>query len=229
MTLFQKWCDHLWLYFNYALGALMLCVLVWNWNDWGMAQKLICMLAIAIPIHNFEEYSYPAGFFFMNNISAFSKNPMLYPQNTISTMVTNTGAELFIVALTFAAPHIGLPLVVMVIMFGYAETFVHVLDGIIMWVRYRPVAKKSIYAPGLITCLFVFCPLSTAALRWFTMQPFATSDILMGIGLVAIVMVCFIGIPFGFVFKFHPERYAMSGGLGYFKKYEEELAGTKDE
>lgn len=222
-TLFQRFCDHGWLTLNYLIGAIMLSVLVWNWGEWDMPQKLICMLAIAIPAHNFEEYTCPGGFFFMNNLSMFSKEPLRYPQITVNTMITNTGAELFLVVLTFLAPQIGLPVAAMVVIFGYAETLVHIVDSLVMKVRYRGLGKHTIYTPGLATCLFLLTPLSTLALSWMATQTVTGADIGIGIAFVAVVMVCFIGIPFGIAFKRHPEKYAMTPDLGYFEKYEKML------
>lgn len=226
-SLFQRFCDHGWLTLNYLLGAVMLCALVWNWGEWDMPRRLVCMLAIAIPIHNFEEYTYPGGFFFMNNVSMFSKDPLRYPQITVNTMITNTGTELYLVALTFLAPPAWLPLAIMVLVFGFAETFVHIVDSVVMNLRYRGLGKTSFYTPGLGTCLYLLSPLSVFALHWLAGQQVVGSDIGCGVALVAVVIACFIGLPFGIAMKFHPEKYAMRPELGYFEKYEMLLRARK--
>lgn len=226
-TLFQKFCDHGWLTLNYLLGAIMLNLLVWNWSVWDAPQKIICMLAILLPIHNFEEYTFPGGFFFMNNIAMFSKDPKRYPQITVNTMITNTGAELFLVLLTFLAPTIGFPVAIMVVVFGYAETFIHIVDSILMKVRYKGIGKHTIYTPGLGTSLFLLAPLSTFVLSWLMAQPVTGNDIGIGVALVAVVIVGLIGIPFGIAMKWHPEKYAMNSNLGYFEKYEKQLEALK--
>ena len=222
-TMFQRFCDHGWLMLNYLLGAIMLNLLVWNWGEWDVPQKLICALAVLLPLHNFEEYTFPGGFFFVNNISVFSKDPMRYPQITVNTMITNTGAELFLVLLTFLAPSIGLPLAVMVVVFGYAETIIHIIDSMLMKARYKIIGKQTIYTPGLGTSLFLLAPISTFSLAWLLTQSVTEADIGAGIGLIAVVIVGLIGIPFGIAMKWHPKRYAMNPDLGYFEKYESRL------
>lgn len=222
MTPFQKWCDHMWLYFNYFLGVVMSVALIVNWEVWDVPQKLVCLLAIVVPAHNFEEYMYPGGFFFMNNLGSFSKDPMLYPQNTITTTITNTGAEVLLVVLTLLTPQIGLPVVVAVAIFGFAETLIHVTYGIMMKNRYRSTGKKSIYAPGLFTCLVLFVQLSSFSVHWLIQQGPSASDIWLGIGIVAVIIIGFIAIPFGVAFRFHSEKYAMHD-LGYFERYEKLL------
>ena len=55
MKIISKFCDQIWLYIVYAMGLSMAILLIMKWSDWDTPQKLVCMLAIAIPIHVFEE------------------------------------------------------------------------------------------------------------------------------------------------------------------------------
>ena len=52
-TFLDKWVDHNWLYANFVLGIIMFSVLIWQWDVWETPQKLICILTILNPIHNF--------------------------------------------------------------------------------------------------------------------------------------------------------------------------------
>lgn len=76
----------------------MTCYLLWNWAAFDLPQKLACMLAVAVPLHVFEENTFPGGFFYMNNMGFGSKEPMVYPQNRCTNMITNLGAEIVIIA-----------------------------------------------------------------------------------------------------------------------------------
>ena len=53
LNLLSKFCDKVWLYIVYMMGFVMLLVLLLNWSNWAISQKLICMLSVAIPIHIF--------------------------------------------------------------------------------------------------------------------------------------------------------------------------------
>ena len=85
------------------MGFVMLLVLLLNWSNWAISQKLICLLSVVIPMHIFEENTYPGGFFYMNNLSFGSKEPRVYPQNRLTNMITNLGAEIVFILLTINA------------------------------------------------------------------------------------------------------------------------------
>lgn len=218
----DRWADHNWLYANIVLGVIMFVVLIWNWNLWDVPQKLMCAMCVIIPMHNFEEYCFPGGFYFMNNLKVGSKDPMLYPQNKLLTVITNNGAELFLIVFTLLAPGLEMGVVVFIIAFGYMETMMHLLMGVQMWKRYRPIGKKSIYAPGLTTCITVFVGISTIGLKWFAGQNFGMGDIVQGIVLLLSFMVPLLLLPLGVFSKIHLERFRLEG-LGYFEIYERKL------
>lgn len=221
-SFFIRWCDHHWLYANYLFGILMFGVLLWNWEMWDSPQKLICLLAIAIPIHNFEEYMYPGGFYFMNNIVGGSKDPLLYPQNKLTTTITNTGAEIVLMIYTAIAPTFAVPVVIVAMVFGFLETLVHIIEGTVMWFRYRGIGKQSIYAPGLFTSVIVLMGISILSLKWLTIQQVTTADILMGVAFLLVILIGLLMIPLGVSSKLRLEQFRLEG-LGYFEQYEHQL------
>ncbi len=218
-SLLQRWCDYTWLYLVYFLGVCMVCVLIWNWNDWETPQKLVCMLAVAVPMHIFEENSFPAGFYYMNNVGFHSKEPMVYPQNECTNMVTNLGAEIVLILVTFSAPRIPVSAVVLVVAFGLGETLNHTRAGILMYLRYRDRGKKTVYGPGTVTSWCILIPLSVAGVRWLTEHPFTGMQILGGIGIFAGIAVFLIGLPFVISIRVRSQRFAFTD-KGYFEKYE---------
>ena len=217
----QKWCDQLWLYCIYLLGVAMGCVLLIQWGVWDVPQKLICLLAVAIPLHVFEEDTAPGGFFFMNNLSRKSDNPMAYPQSTLTNMITNLGAELYVIALVFFAGKWEASLVVLVIFFGIAETIFHTMDGIHMQKRYKDKGKTTIYAPGLITSYVILIPMSVYGCYWLSQNAFTVSDILIGIGMMLFILVFLLLLPLGISGRVKSAKYAFKSA-GYFDKYEKE-------
>ena len=222
-TFLDKWVDHNWLYANFVLGIIMFSVLIWQWDVWETPQKLICILTILIPIHNFEEYLFPNGFYFMNNLTGGSKEPLLYPQNKLMTVITNNGAEVILILYTLLAPRFDVAAVIVAMAFGYLETIVHLIMGIGIWRRYKEIGKKSVYAPGLFTCVTVLMGLSTASLKWLSMQPLAAADIVMGIVFVLILLIGILLIPIIIFSKLRQERFRFED-LGYFEKYEKALS-----
>ncbi len=218
-SLLQRWCDRSWLYAVYFLGIFMGCALIWNWNSWEVSQKLVCLLAVVVPMHIFEENSFPGGFYFMNNTGFHSKQPMVYPQNECTNMVTNLGAEIVLILVTFSTMRIEVSAVTLVIFFGLGETLNHTRAGILMYRRYRDVGKKTIYGPGTVTSWCMLVPLAVASIRWLTFHPFTAGEVIGGIGIFLGIAVCLIGLPFVISIRVKSKRFAFED-LGYFEKYE---------
>ncbi|MCC8041934.1 MAG: HXXEE domain-containing protein [Oscillospiraceae bacterium] len=219
MELFRKWCDRTWLYAVYFLGVAMGCLLIWNINSWEQSQKLVCILAIIVPMHIFEENSFPAGFYFMNNLGFHSKEPTVYPQNMCTNMVTNLGAEIVLILVTLSVHKIEVSAVTLVVFFGIGETINHTRSGIMMYQRYREKGKRTVYGPGIATSWCLMIPLSVAGVKWLSVHPFTVIQILGGIGIFMGIAVCLILLPFAISIKVKSERFAFED-KGYFEKYE---------
>ncbi len=219
MKLLSKWCDKAWLYVVYAMAASVAIVAVINWGDWNVPQKLIGLLCVSIPMHIFEENTYPGGFFFMNNSTFGSKNPMMYPQNRMTNMVTNLGAEIVFILLCVNALKMEASVVTVVIFFGIVELVNHTREGIGMYKKYRSKGKKTIYAPGLLTSICPLFPQAAVGIWWLSNNRFEVSDILAGIGISVGIAVCLILIPFGISIKVKSEEFSFKD-KGYFEKYE---------
>lgn len=219
MKIISKFCDQIWLYIVYAMGLSMAILLIMKWSDWDTPQKLVCMLAIAIPIHVFEENTYPGGFFFMNNLNFGSKQPTVYPQNRATNMVTNLGAETIFILLALNTIGMETAAITVVIFFGIVETVNHTREGISMYKRYKNKGKRTVYAPGLLTSIFPLLPMAVAGIIWLNNNPFTWWDILAGIGISVGIAVFLILIPFGISIKIRSTEFSFKS-IGYFKKYE---------
>lgn len=218
-SLFSKWCDQAWLYLVYLMAVAMACLLLWNWNSWEAAQKLVCLLAVAVPMHIFEENTYPAGFYFMNNLGFGSKQPMMYPQNRCTNMITNLGAEIVLILLTVNVSKITASAVALVVFFGIGETVNHTRSGVSMYFRYREKGKKTIYGPGLLTSWCVLIPLSALGTKWLLEHAATAPQIAGGIGIFLGIAVFLILLPFAVSIRVKSKVYAFQD-KGYFEKYE---------
>lgn len=214
-----QWCDQLWLHVLYGIGIMMSCFLIVGWSESSIPSKLMYLLTIMVPLHVFEENTLPGGFFFMNNLGQKSDKPMMYPQNMMTNMITNLGAEIVFITVLIFADYIPNSAVVVVIVFGYAECIHHTMDGIRMYKKYAGRGKKTIYGPGTITSFAGLIQLSTYGLVWLTKQSVGVNEVIIGIGIILSVVIGLILIPFQISKRLRSQRFAFRS-KGYFEKYE---------
>ncbi|EFP61399.1 HXXEE domain-containing protein [Erysipelotrichaceae bacterium AF15-26LB] len=214
-----QWCDQLWLHVLYGIGIMMSCFLIVGWSESSIPSKMMYLLTIMVPLHVFEENTLPGGFFFMNNLGQKSDKPMMYPQNMMTNMITNLGAEIVFITVLIFADYIPNSAVVVVIVFGYAECIHHTMDGIRMYKKYAGRGKKTIYGPGTITSFAGLIQLSTYGLVWLTKQSVGVNEVIIGIGIILFVVTGLILIPFQISKRLRSQRFAFRN-KGYFEKYE---------
>ncbi len=217
----QNWCDQVWLQVVYILGVIMWCVLLVRWTSWDAPRRLICILTILVPLHIFEENTWPGGFFYMNNMGGGSENPMAYPQNQLTNMVTNFGAEIVFIIVVFFADKIPVSAVTAVILFGITETIHHTMDGIHMYRRYQEQGKKTLYGPGLITCLIGLLPAGVYGISWLIehSEKVTAGGILGGVGILLIIFIGLMMIPLTISRRTKSTKFAFTD-KGYFSKFE---------
>lgn len=219
----SKWCGQTWLYPVYSIGIAMLCVLLWKWNDWDTAQRLVCILSIVLPLHIFEEDTLPGGFPFMNNLAGGSPEPLVYPQNRVTNMFTNLSAVILVSVLVFFAPKLEGPAITFMSLFGIMQFIIHTKLGVQVYRLYKPRGKKTIYGPGYINTCTCLVPLSVMGIKWILEHEYSLADFLYGLLMTFCLGFFFIVIPFLISGKVKSQRYAFrKGDLGYFAKYHED-------
>ena len=212
------WCDKAWLYVVYALGFASLIILVVNWASFTTPEKIAWILAVGIPMHVFEENTWPGGFFYMNNLTFGSKNPLVYPQNRATNMVTNFGAEIVFIMIAVNANMLGPTAVTVAIFFGIVELANHTREGIKMHKCIADKGKRTIYAPGQATSLFPLFPNAIWGIMWLSANVFTWMQILAGIGICIGIAVCLILVPFAINLRIKSQKFAFKDA-GYFEKY----------
>lgn len=219
-SLLNWWCGQPWLHATYLLGVVMLNVLIVNWATWDIPQKLMCLLTIFLPLHVFEELTWPNGFhFMMNKLMQKSDNPLAYPENRLTDMITNFGAELLFILITFMTPVLGNKGLIFVIVFGIGETVVHTIFSIITLIHYKSKGKRTLYSPGLATAWCLLLEVSVYSVYWLTSSGTFVKTDLWGLTFVFFLIVFMIRLPFMISNKFKSTKYAYSE-MGYFEKYE---------
>ncbi len=219
-TLLDWWCGQPWLYATYALGVVMLVVLVLNWGSWGVPQRLIGALCVLLPLHVFEELQWPNGFqFMMNKVIQKSDNPLAYPENRLTDMITNFGAEVLFIVMLALTPMAGNMFVVFMAFFGIGETLAHTIFTVASLRHYRGAGMRAPYTPGLATAALTLLPVGIASLHWLmTSGTFVLSD-LWGILFVMFLIGFMIRLPFIISYRIKSTRFAYDD-MGYFARFE---------
>lgn len=217
-TGFDWWCDRAWLYLVYLLGVIMSCVLVIQWTAFTIPQRLICILTLLLPLHVFEENTWPAGFFYVNNLGFHSDNPMAWPQSRLSNMISNLGGEIALIAMLLVCRWIPVSVVFFVAFFGIGETIHHTRDSFLVYRRYRDQGKKTLYSPGVATSYLGLIQLSAYSVAWLVRNGLNMQELLIGIGLIVLVLGGLILIPLGVSRKLRLLRYAFDD-RGYFDRF----------
>lgn len=212
------WCDQAWLHVIYLVGVVMSCILIFAWNDFSVPAKLMCGLATLVPLHVFEENSLPGGFFYMNNLSQKSEEPLKYPQNMLTNMITNLGAEVIFIILTFSADYLSEATTIVVIFFGYMECAHHTMNGIQVYHKLKNKGKRTLYGPGTITSFVGLAQLSTMGICWIRGRSVNVTDIAVGIGIILFIALGLIILPFQISKRVKSQRFAFKES-GYFEKF----------
>ena len=216
-SILNKWCGKAWLITTYAIGLLMIIIAAVGWDSWEMPRKLLCLIAILLPLHVFEENTFPDGFHYMMNLVQRSQRPNVGPMNRLSDMISNFGGEVPFAALVLCGGNTGST--ILVAFFGIGESVVHTLFGILTYKKLKSCGMKTIYGPGLATAYLTLLPLSVYAIRYLAAQTITSADVLAGILLIVCVIALLIWLPIMIFGKYQPE-YAFSSS-GYFKKHEQ--------
>jgi hypothetical protein len=218
MDWFQKWCGRYWLWAVYGMGLSMLAAFI-VFPNMTAERRLPFILAILLPLHVFEENTWPSGFHYMINLVQRSERPDAGPMNTLTDMVSNFGAELLMIGLSIYGGNPATSL--MVAFFGFGESAAHIAMGIVVQKKLRLQGKRTIYGPGLATALLTLLPLSASAIAYLRRLTLTAGDITGGVLLIVCVIGGLIRLPMMTLGKFQPEY--VFPDSGYFKKYRHPL------
>lgn len=211
-----KWCGKTWLITTYILGIAVAAVAFFQWNSWDMSRKLLALLAILLPLHVFEENTFPDGFHYMMNLVQKSDRPNHGPMNKLTDMISNFGGEiLFLILLLWGG---NAETTILVAFFGIGESVVHTILGMLTLRKLKAKGMKTIYGPGLATAYLTLLPLSIYAIYALCGQTLTTADVAAGIILIISVIALCIRIPIMVFGKFQPE-YVFENS-GYFRKFD---------
>ncbi len=161
----DKFCDIIWLAITGVVGAIVVVLLVLNWDTWLPGTKAGAFLAIIMPLHVLEEWKLPGGLHYIYNIifgpKEFGRKYLdRYPMSRFTDMITNIGLAWIPLIYAVLAQNCGLSNVVSVciVILSFGQVIAHTVVGCYAWKRYAKTGKKFCYCPGHITALTMFLP-----------------------------------------------------------------------
>lgn len=216
------WCDRAWIKFGCLITAIMVGLMLWQWNNWGTDLKVICLVAALIPMHVVEEWVFPGGFHYQYNVGLYkSEKPNYYPMCRLSDMYTNLIATFLYMALTFVSMangnHVNPGMLMGTIAFSALELFMHTMMGIKMYIKFKAKGKTTIYGPGSLTAYFGFGVLGIISLYCLNGVAVTGSDWAICIGILLFIGVVCILIPENIIKKNDTPYFFKSAG--YFERF----------
>lgn len=218
---FNDWCKTAWLKFSLMITAIMIILVLINWNTWPLALKCVAAVAALVPVHASEEWIFPGGFAFQYNLFLNkSSYPNAYPMNRASDMVTVLGTTIMyaVLALYFAATGSSVPSGVLLgaACFSALEVSVHTYFGIRAYMKFKDKGKTTIYGTGSMTAYTGFLPLGCIMARQIISSGIALTDIIWCVVVLGITTIL-VFVP-EIVFKDKNSPYAYPNS-GYYERF----------
>lgn len=218
---FNEWCKTAWLKCSLLITALMIVLIVVNWNTWSLALKCAATVAALIPVHATEEWIFPGGFAYQYNLFLNkSEYPNAYPMNRASDMVTVLGTTIMyaLFVLYFAVTGRTVPSGVLLgaACFSALEVSVHTYFGIRAYLKFKGQGKTTIYGTGSITAYTGFLVLGCIMIRQIVAQGLSVGDIGWCVAILGIISILVFVPEAKFKDKNSPYAY---GNSGYYERF----------
>lgn len=218
---FDNWCKTAWLKCSLLITALMLILILVNWNVWPLALKCVAAVAALIPVHASEEWLFPGGFAYQYNLFLNkSQYPNAYPMNRASDMVTVLGTTIMyaLLVLYFSITGRTVPSGVLLgaTCFSALEVSVHTYFGIRAYLKFKDQGKTTIYGTGSMTAYTGFLVLGCIMIRQIAALGISAADIGWCVAILGITSVL-VFVPEA-KFKDQNSPYAYSSS-GYYERF----------
>ena len=218
---FNDWCKTAWLKCSLLISALMIVLILVNWNTWSTALKCVAAVAALVPIHATEEWIFPGGFAYQYNLFLNkSDHPNAYPMNRASDMVTVLGTTIMyaLLALYFAVTGKAVPSGVLLGATGFSalEVSVHTYFGIRAYGKFKSKGKTTIYGTGSMSAYAGFLPLGCIMIWQIAAQGLRAADIGWCVAVLGIISILVFVPEAKFKDKNSPYAYPNSG---YYERF----------
>ena len=153
------WILATWLYISAGIAGATAFYFFSKRQSLSIPSKICSIFLVFLVLHMIEEYVYPSGFFYAFNMVLGSADPMAYPLNSFSCMVTNfVGVLFFAFVLWKWSEKVWATLTIAI--FGIAQLVVHLIFGFASLEMFGEAGQILPYSPGLFTSVILFLPLS---------------------------------------------------------------------
>ena len=218
---FNNWCKTAWLKCGLLISALMIVLILVNWNSWSTALKCIAAIAALVPIHATEEWIFPGGFAYQYNLFLNKSDfPNAYPMNRASDMITVLGTTIMFALLVLFFVVTGTPVPCGALLgatgFSALEVSVHTYFGIRTYGKFKSKGKTTIYGTGSMSAYTGFLPLGCIMVWQIAAQGLSTADIGWCVAVLGIISVL-VFVPEA-KFKDTNSPYAYSNS-GYYERF----------
>ena len=218
---FNDWCKTAWLKCSLLISALMIVLILVNWNTWSTALKCVAAIAALVPIHATEEWIFPGGFAYQYNLFLNkSEYPKAYPMNRASDMITVLGTTVMyaLLVLYFAVTGRAVPSGILLgaTSFSALEVSVHTYFGIRAYGKFKSKGKTTIYGTGSMSAYVGFLPLGCIMIRQIAAQGLRAADIGWCVAVLGIISILVFVPEAKFKDKNSPYAYSNSG---YYERF----------
>lgn len=218
---FNNWCKTTWLKCGLIISALMIILILVNWNAWSTALKCVVAAAALVPIHATEEWIFPGGFAYQYNLFLNkSEYPNAYPMNRASDMITVLGTSVMyaLQVLYFAVTGRDVPSGVLLGATGFSalEVSVHTYFGIRAYGKFKSKGKTTIYGTGSMSAYAGFLPLGCIMIWQIVSQSLSAADIGWCVAVLGIISILVFVPEAKFKDKNSPYAYSNSG---YYERF----------
>ena len=191
---FNNWCKTAWLKCGLLISALMILLILVNWNLWSTALKCVAAVAALVPVHATEEWIFPGGFAYQYNLFLNrSDYPNAYPMNRASDMGTVLGTTIMYALLVLYFAMTGKPVPRGILLgaagFSALEVSVHTYFGIRAYKKFKSKGKTTIYGTGSMSAYTGFLPLGCIMVWQIAAQGLSMSDIVWCAAVLGIISV----------------------------------------
>jgi hypothetical protein len=209
-----------WLFAMIAMSVVLIVQMVaakLAGKQWGALRILGAFTVIVLTLHVWEEWVIPGGFHYIYNIESPANLRSLYPMSEITDMITNFGGAILWFALVEIDKY-GRKMGFAVMLFGYFEFIVHnYLAYNSMTLLYGQGIYSGFYAPGLVTAILCWLPLSVAHTIWFAHNGFTWKDAVLGIVILVVMSQLLVTMPES-LFKSEDNPYSFENA-GWYEQY----------
>ncbi len=218
---FNDWCKTAWLKCGLLIAALMIVLILVNWNTWSTALKCVAAITALVPIHATEEWIFPGGFAYQYNLFLNKSDfPNAYPMNRASDMITVLGTTILYALLVLYFSVTGKPVPSGILLgatsFSALEVSVHTYFGIRAYRKFKSKGKTTIYGTGSLSAYTGFLPLGCIMIWQMAVQGLSAADIGWCVAVLGIISILVFVPEAKFKDKNSPYAYPNSG---YYERF----------